>query len=195
MMSIKKKSAKRSYGALLIEALEEAVAIEQGRAKPVRVTRLTARKAAAAPAPVFAGHEIVALRTAIGFSQALFADALNVSVETIRSWEQDRRPPSGAALRLLELVAKHPDWVREGVALRSNATKVAESPTAELRSVAAAATETLRMANALLAAQVATTTLNSSSASGQASNNAALLFGNQRAGSSVSDESLKRPVH
>lgn len=194
-MAIKKKQAKRSYGALLIEALEEAVAVEQGLAKPARVTRLTARKAAAAPAPSLAGQEIVALRTAIGFSQALFADALNVSVETIRSWEQDRRPPSGASLRLLELVAKHPEWLREGVALRSHATKVAETATVELRSVAAAATETLRMANALLAAQVATTTLNSSGPSVQTSNNAALLFGNQRAASSISDESLKRPVH
>ena len=42
-----------NFGDLLIQGLEEAVAIEEGREKPVRVSRrkITARKADIAPPP------------------------------------------------------------------------------------------------------------------------------------------------
>jgi hypothetical protein len=42
-----------NVGDLLIQGLEEAIAVEEGRAKPVRVSRrkITARKADVAPPP------------------------------------------------------------------------------------------------------------------------------------------------
>ena len=195
-MGARKKTAKRSYGALLIEALEEAVAVEHGLAAPARVTRLTARQAAAEPAPAFTGRQIIALRTAIGFSQALFADALNVSAETVRSWEQDRRPPSGAAQRLLELAARHPEWLRESVASRSDPATRADARTQEFEGLAASVAETLRItrdSHAILVAQI-TTTLNSASQGGRSLGGAS-LFAGQPAGTSISDEQLERPVH
>jgi putative transcriptional regulator len=59
--------------------------------------------------------DVAALRRFIGLSQAKFADALGISVHTLRNWEQDRRTPEGPALALLRIAARHPNVVRENV--------------------------------------------------------------------------------
>jgi putative transcriptional regulator len=59
--------------------------------------------------------DVAALRRFIGLTQAQFADALGISVHTLRNWEQDRRKPEGAALALLRIAARHPSVVRENV--------------------------------------------------------------------------------
>jgi putative transcriptional regulator len=59
--------------------------------------------------------DVAALRGFIGLSQAQFAEALGISVHTLRNWEQDRRKPEGAALALLRIAARHPGVVRENV--------------------------------------------------------------------------------
>ena len=46
-------------------------------------------------------------------TQAQFAQALGISVHTLRNWEQDRRTPEGPALALLRIAARHPGIVRE----------------------------------------------------------------------------------
>jgi putative transcriptional regulator len=53
-------------------------------------------------------QEIVALRHRLNVSQAVFASLLNVPRVTAISWERGRRQPTGAALRLLDLVRKQP---------------------------------------------------------------------------------------
>jgi putative transcriptional regulator len=59
-------------------------------------------------------RQIAAIRkTKIGASQAVFARLMNASVKTIHAWEQGRGQPSGPALRLLDLLDKHPELVRE----------------------------------------------------------------------------------
>jgi|SRR4051812_18437243 putative transcriptional regulator len=57
--------------------------------------------------------EIVAMRTKYGVSQAVFARLLNVPKVTAISWEKGRRKPTGAALRLLEIVRKNPSILQE----------------------------------------------------------------------------------
>jgi putative transcriptional regulator len=57
--------------------------------------------------------EIVALRQALNVSQAVFAGLLNVPKVTAISWEKGRRAPTGAALRLLDLIRKKPDILQE----------------------------------------------------------------------------------
>jgi putative transcriptional regulator len=52
----------------------------------------------------------------MGLSQAVFADALNVSRETVRAWEQGKREPGGATLRLLEVAERHPEVIMDAVA-------------------------------------------------------------------------------
>jgi len=71
----------------------------------------TARRSVVEPPPVYDGVRIRTLRQRLRVSQPLFAAALNVSAATVKSWEQGRRTPDGASLRLLELAEKHPQIV------------------------------------------------------------------------------------
>lgn len=54
------------------------------------------------------GDDVVALRNFTGLTQQAFADALGISVHTLRNWEQNRRHPEGPALALLRIAARHP---------------------------------------------------------------------------------------
>ena len=65
---------------------------------------------------VTCGEDVVALRRFTGLTQAAFADALGISVHTLRNWEQGRRKPEGSALALLRVVARHPRILRENLA-------------------------------------------------------------------------------
>jgi putative transcriptional regulator len=58
-------------------------------------------------------REIVSLRKQMAVSQAVFARLLNVPKVTAISWEKGRRKPTGAALRLLDLVRKRPGILQE----------------------------------------------------------------------------------
>jgi len=51
--------------------------------------------------------QIKHLRSNLGDTQARFAVRLNVSLQTVKSWEGGHRNPSGAASRLLEMVRDH----------------------------------------------------------------------------------------
>ena len=62
------------------------------------------------------GEDIAALRRFVGLTQMGFADALGISVHTLRNWEQGRRKPEGPALALLRIAARHPKFVRENLA-------------------------------------------------------------------------------
>ncbi len=121
MMAVRKKGRKSpSPGEEMIERLEEGVEFEYGKAPAGRgggVT-LTARVAEAPPAPTYTSARIARIRSALRLSQAVFAMALNVSVETVRAWEQGKREPDGAALRLLQIVEQHPEWIMETVSIR-----------------------------------------------------------------------------
>ena len=59
--------------------------------------------------------DIVALRRFTGLTQEQFAEALSISVHTLRNWEQGRRSPEGPALALLRVAARHPCVLRENL--------------------------------------------------------------------------------
>jgi len=48
------------------------------------------------------------VREQLGLSQADFASSINVSLDTIRNWEQGKRCPTGAAKALLKVIHKSP---------------------------------------------------------------------------------------
>lgn len=48
--------------------------------------------------------EIIKVREQVGISQAVMAGFLNVAVNTVSQWERGERRPTGAALKLLNLV-------------------------------------------------------------------------------------------
>ena len=52
-------------------------------------------------------NEIKKIREKVNVSQPVFARLLNTSSETIKKWEQGERHPTGASLKLLNLVSAH----------------------------------------------------------------------------------------
>jgi putative transcriptional regulator len=62
------------------------------------------------------GTDVSALRRFVGMTQVEFANALGISVHTLRNWEQSRRQPKGPALALLRIAARHPGVLRENLA-------------------------------------------------------------------------------
>ena len=61
------------------------------------------------------GEDIAALRRFVRLTQAQFAQAMGISVHTLRNWEQGRRTPEGSAQALLRITAKHPRIIRENL--------------------------------------------------------------------------------
>jgi DNA-binding transcriptional regulator YiaG len=79
------------------------------RAIPARVRkRLVAGR-------IESGDHVAALRRLVGLSQSQFAQAVGISVHTLRNWEQGRRKPDGAAIGLLRIAARHPRMIRENL--------------------------------------------------------------------------------
>lgn len=56
---------------------------------------------------------IVETRNRANLSQPKFAEKLGISVNTLRSWEQGLRKPSGAAKTLLDLLYRRPELLNE----------------------------------------------------------------------------------
>ncbi|MEE9391833.1 MAG: helix-turn-helix domain-containing protein [Planctomycetota bacterium] len=61
------------------------------------------------------GEDVAALRRFVGLTQVRFAQAMGISVHTLRNWEQDRRKPEGPAIALLRIAARHPRVIRENL--------------------------------------------------------------------------------
>jgi putative transcriptional regulator len=62
------------------------------------------------------GEDVAALRRFVGLTQTQFAQAVGISVHTLRNWEQGRRHPEGPAVALLRIAARHPRIIRESFA-------------------------------------------------------------------------------
>lgn len=85
----------------LKESVEWMVAYEKGENPPGgRVTKIE-------------GYDVAALRKKMKLSQPQFARVLNVSTDAVRQWEQGRRTASGPAVRLMQIVEKHPEIINE----------------------------------------------------------------------------------
>ena len=69
----------------------------------LRSVELPARPKAMKPA------DIRAVRESLNASQALFARLLNVSSNSVESWEQGIREPRQATLKLLHIARRNPD--------------------------------------------------------------------------------------
>ena len=94
----------------LVGSVEDFAAHVQGRKK---LTLRTCRLTLPPPIKPLRPKEITALRQQLNVSQAVFAGLLNVPKVTAISWEKGRRQPTGAALRLLDLVRKRPKILQE----------------------------------------------------------------------------------
>jgi putative transcriptional regulator len=61
------------------------------------------------------GADVAALRRFVGLTQVRFAEAMGISVHTLRNWEQGRRLPEGPAVALLRIAARHPRIIWENL--------------------------------------------------------------------------------
>lgn len=86
----------------LIGGMQEALAHAKGRLtlKTVKLPK---------PARTMSPAAIARVRRSLKASTPVFAAYLNVTPDTVRSWEKNRRQPSGAALRLLQIAEKSPE--------------------------------------------------------------------------------------
>lgn len=84
----------------LEQSLKEAVAIKKGEMKPARVFEMEP-------------FDIAKIRGKTNKTQEEFAAMLNISIGTLRNWEQGRRKPDGAALSLLKVVSADPKYVEK----------------------------------------------------------------------------------
>jgi putative transcriptional regulator len=94
----------------LVGSVEAFAAHVQGKQKlTLRATKLSL------PSPIkpLRPRDIATLRQQLNVSQAVFAGLLNVPKVTAISWEKGRRQPTGAALRLLDLIRKKPQILQE----------------------------------------------------------------------------------
>lgn len=98
---MKTKPKRKPFGERLIASMEE------GRDALRSDAELPATFVATPPEPPpFDPRSFIALRRHSGMSQSGFAKFLNVSAKAVESWEQGVRQPNGAALRLLQFMAK-----------------------------------------------------------------------------------------
>jgi putative transcriptional regulator len=63
-----------------------------------------------------AKSEVAKVRHSLGLTQEDFAGLLGIGLSTLRSWEQNKREPSGAARMLITIALKHPEVLQEAVA-------------------------------------------------------------------------------
>ena len=91
----------------LIKSLKEARDFERGK------KRLNSKsRELPAPAPEFKKNEIKHIRQGLDMTQVEFAQTLNVSVQTVRSWEQGGRRPEQTSNRLLQIIKHRPEVLK-----------------------------------------------------------------------------------
>lgn len=119
--------SKNTSDAAALKARKDA--LEQGRRAPARVFRVekqpdgTFTRVAVNPetqrrmsAKAWkAKSEVAKVRQSLDLTQEDFAGLLGIGVSTLRSWEQKKREPSGAARMLISIALKHPEVLREAV--------------------------------------------------------------------------------
>lgn len=96
----------------LLESVGQMDEILRGERQPSRVFQ------AGSPVDPLQVRQI---REASGLSQPRFASLLDVSVATLRNWEQGRREPTGPARALLRAIHNDPQHVLRALVVESHA--------------------------------------------------------------------------
>lgn len=92
----------------ILTGLSEAVAFSSGkRGLGRRVT------VSIAPLPIISRQKIKKIREDLHLSQRRFADILGVSIKTVEAWEAGRNKPAGSSVRLLQIIERRPQVVKE----------------------------------------------------------------------------------
>jgi putative transcriptional regulator len=84
--------------------LKEAVEIAKGASAPESVY------------VVLTPAEIKMIRTSVNMSQAVFARSFQLSLDTLKGWEQGKRKPDVAAANFLRMIKADPEFVQRTLA-------------------------------------------------------------------------------
>lgn len=102
-------TVKQNLGTLILEGLHDLLAYERGEIDlPTKTVTRTASDAQVEKPPRYDAERVRNTRLTLGYSQQVFARALNVSAATVKAWEQGHRVPEGPTLRLLEIAEELP---------------------------------------------------------------------------------------
>jgi len=85
-----------------MQGMAEIMEHEQGKRK-LRVDKVVLKAL-----DDFSAHEIKNIRCKMAMSQNLFASIIGVSAKTVEAWEAGRNKPSGASIRMLQLLENNP---------------------------------------------------------------------------------------
>jgi putative transcriptional regulator len=100
-------TTKRQYKSDAFEAIHSAVAGMHRAGTIDKTTMKDFEAACVASPPLIEPSQIKRLREKNHVSQPVFARYLNTSESTVEKWETGAKKPSGMALKLLAVVAKH----------------------------------------------------------------------------------------
>lgn len=89
----------------LMESLDQAKSIAAGE----RVKGALIHDYVINPAPKYTAAKIRKIRSAIGFTQEMFARFCEVSLSAVRNWEQGVNSPPGPVLRILQALEEDPE--------------------------------------------------------------------------------------
>ena len=106
---MKKKAPDMSVFDMVMAGLENSIAFSKGEKMSLVTVQVPA------PPPPMGAKEVTEIRAKLRMSQGVFAAALNVSPKTVQGWEQGRREPSNASLRLLQIAREEPQIVMKTV--------------------------------------------------------------------------------
>ena len=84
--------------------LKEAVKVAKGTSAPKSVY------------VVLTPADIKAVRASVRMSQAVFAHSFQLSLDTLKGWEQGKRKPDAAAANFLRLIQADPEYVQRTLA-------------------------------------------------------------------------------
>lgn len=96
-----------------IEAVARAIEADAGEVLPDLRQALTEAKEGVGRVTTPEQILVRQARQKSGLTQADFAERIGTPVATLRDWEQGRFSPPGAALKLLQLIVKHPELSSE----------------------------------------------------------------------------------
>jgi DNA-binding transcriptional regulator YiaG len=115
----------RSAGSRIVSAIEDAT--ELLRREGMESERITVRTYRLPPAPrEYRPDDVKRVRELLGTSQAVLAGFLGVNVNTVRSWEQGKRPPQPIARRFLAEIESDPGYWRRRIGEQTAAPRVDE---------------------------------------------------------------------
>jgi putative transcriptional regulator len=107
-----RKQAKKSVAQDIVESLQEFV--ETLRSGADLETTFNCRRVEVKVAPTdYNGNVVGETRKLLRASQAIFAQFLGVSVQTVRAWEQGENVPSDIAKRFMDEIRHNPDYWRQ----------------------------------------------------------------------------------